>query len=277
MEVGYPEREKFFAQRFIRLITKLCLAQEVGAMGCYLLTTVVCQEDACRYRKPVTYYDTQLMPLLGCRSKSKFLRMKKSLVSAGWLHFQAGKKGVASKYWVLIPPEYSEVEDAPVCETEHDLAPYTEPNRGQIGGERGADEGQIRGGSGVDEGHSLPYSPFPIPSSPYPIGGEEENETEIAASMANEFWFRIPGSYRPPLQEVGLAFASKLRSLKAAGRDETEKIWATIRDPTRDPNDVRTLNQMWKFWEQCGIEEKKSASQRKQPDGHYTGLEAPVI
>lgn len=93
-----------------------------------------------------------------------------------------------------------------------------------------------------------------------------ESEIEkVAAEMATEFQFRIPGRSRPMLPDLRANFLAKLSWLKANGRTETEHIWRCIRDPTRDATEVTTINQMFKFWKRCGLEETTNAGSSKRP------------
>lgn len=97
------------------------------------------------------------------------------------------------------------------------------------------------------------------------VGREEEKEgrkecaqaeplEKVAAEMATDFQFNIPGRSRPMLDELRENFLAKLQWLKANGRDETDLIWKKIRDPARDKTQVTTINQMFKFWQYCGLE-----------------------
>lgn len=77
---------------------------------------------------------------------------------------------------------------------------------------------------------------------------------KVAAEMATEFQFRIPGRSKPMLDELRANFHAKLVWLQSQGRNETELIWQKIRDPSRDQTLVMTINQMFKFWQYCGLE-----------------------
>jgi len=164
---GYPQREKFFSQRFHRLMAKVVLAQDIGPIGYTVLSVIVSQEDSCRYRKAVTYYDSQLMPLVGCKSCSQLVKIRRKLVADGWLNFVPGKKGTPSTYWVTIPAVYEDAEDSGTGETDRDLSAGFTPPAEQIRSRSGADEEQIESRRGVDEEpkESIPY---PIPLNPIP-------------------------------------------------------------------------------------------------------------
>ena len=112
----YPGREPFFANRFIRLLVKSCVANEIGTNAFAMLTIVVMTEDASHYRRGITFYDGQLMPLLGINSKDTMYKVRKRAIEAGWLHFEPGYKGKASTYWVMIPEHAEHIDDCPTDE-----------------------------------------------------------------------------------------------------------------------------------------------------------------
>lgn len=114
----YPKREKYFANRFVRLLTKSAAAQELGPEVCWLLTVVAHQEDSKRYKRPVTYYNEQLMPLAGFGGRSRLVRARDKAVAAGWLHYEQGGKGAPGKYWVIVPNHCADLPDNPCDESD---------------------------------------------------------------------------------------------------------------------------------------------------------------
>jgi hypothetical protein len=103
----YPKRPPFFANKFCRLTGKICLAQELGSEAVLLLMHVALVEDAKSYRSAVTFFNEQLMPLIGVNSHKALIRERTKAVNAGWLHYEPGGKGFAGRYWVTIPDESS--------------------------------------------------------------------------------------------------------------------------------------------------------------------------
>jgi hypothetical protein len=95
---------------------KVCLANQIGPEACYLLTTVAMIEDAKSYRGAVTFFNEQLMPLVGCRSVDSLARFRSKCVEAGWLHYKPGGKGIPGTYWVVVPAEFERMDDVPVDE-----------------------------------------------------------------------------------------------------------------------------------------------------------------
>jgi hypothetical protein len=110
---AYPQRERFFSHRFTRLLTKVCVAQDLGAAGAWLLAVIAHQEDAAHYRRAVTFWDEQLAPLIGAKSPKTLRAVRDSAVKLGWLHYEPGSKGRVARYWVLIPPYAEGLDDAP--------------------------------------------------------------------------------------------------------------------------------------------------------------------
>ena len=80
----YPQRPRFFAQKVTRLLIKTCAAQEMGQAATLLVITVAATEDAARYRRAVTFYNDQLLPLLGLRKWDALDKARKSAIAAGW-------------------------------------------------------------------------------------------------------------------------------------------------------------------------------------------------
>jgi len=113
----YPARPKFFACRFCQLMTQACLANEIGPEACWLLTVVVNTEDAKHYSGPVTFFNEQLLPMVGLGSVDALARVRAKLVETGWLvYVRPHGRRAAGRYWVTIPGEYLGVDDAPTDE-----------------------------------------------------------------------------------------------------------------------------------------------------------------
>ncbi|MDY0171167.1 MAG: hypothetical protein RBS80_31800 [Thermoguttaceae bacterium] len=120
---AYPKRPKFFANKFVRLLTKAAVAQELGGPeACWLLAVIAHQEDSIHYSRPVTYYNEQLMPLCGFGGRSRLVAARDKAVKHGWLHYEAGGKGVPGTYWVKIPDQYRDVSDGPCDEGDDSIS-----------------------------------------------------------------------------------------------------------------------------------------------------------
>ena len=110
----YPKRPSHFAHKFVRRLAKSAAAQEIGPEACWLLTVIAHQEDAVHYRRAVTWYEGQLMPLVGLKCRRTLARVRDKAIEAGWLHYEPGRKGVAGVYWVLIPDHAEPFDDSPI-------------------------------------------------------------------------------------------------------------------------------------------------------------------
>jgi hypothetical protein len=115
--VNYPVRPPYFANAFVRLLTKKTVANELGPQAFTLLTIVAMTEDARRYTDPVTFYNEQLCPLVGLGSVDALDRVRAKCVAAGWLHYiPGGRRSGPGRYWVTVPDRYAETDDAPTDE-----------------------------------------------------------------------------------------------------------------------------------------------------------------
>ena len=110
---AYPQREPFFAVRFLKLLTRHNVAQQVGADGVCLLMAVVLLEDSNRYRRPIDFTDRELLDKLGVRSWETLKRIRQRVIAAGWLvHQSRREQRKPGRYWVQIPADYlQEMED----------------------------------------------------------------------------------------------------------------------------------------------------------------------
>lgn len=99
----YPARPKFFANKFCRLLTKSAAALTLGPEVCWLLTIIVMQEDAVQYKRPVNFWNEQLMTLCGFGSKKRLVTARDKAVKAGWLNYEQGDRLKPGVYWVANP------------------------------------------------------------------------------------------------------------------------------------------------------------------------------
>ena len=217
----YPQRPKFFANRFVRVMAKACLANEIGAQACWLLTVIALTEDAKGYRGPVTYFNEQLMPLVGCGSAETLSRVRAKAIEAGWLVYVPGGKGVAGQYWVATPERNRDWDDAPTDEKGTDLLPQicgsnpsatAEATQVKVGG-----EAKCNGGDKPSA--TAEHSSYSCPKDTYPPGGGVRAEPDEAPTPGPkpaeviDYWNSFPG----------------LTPVKAADsyRDRIIRQWAT--------------------------------------------------
>jgi hypothetical protein len=141
---AYPRRPRFFALRFVRLLTKKTIANELGPQAFTLLSVIAVTEDARGYTDPVTFYNNQLLPLVGLGSVSALDRVRGKCVEAGWLSYLPGGRRLGpGRYYVVIPDRHRETDDAPT--DEHDEADgLLRMGAEQTGNKPGANRGTNR-------------------------------------------------------------------------------------------------------------------------------------
>lgn len=110
----YPQRPAYFAHKFVRKLSKSAAAMEIGPEACWLLTVIAFQEDSCRYKRAVMFWDQGLAALVGLGSERTLSRCREKAVEAGWLHYEAGRRRVPGRYWVLIPEHAEVFDDSPI-------------------------------------------------------------------------------------------------------------------------------------------------------------------
>lgn len=100
----YPRnRSKHFAHKLVRLMLRTCAMQEIGQDGFSLVSAIAHTEDAKRYAAAVTYWNDQLIPILGMTSWGQLHRARKKAIAHGWLHYEPGCRGSVGRYWSLVP------------------------------------------------------------------------------------------------------------------------------------------------------------------------------
>ncbi len=169
------QRPPYFANRVLRLAIKTALAQHCGTEGLALLSVIAMTEDARRYRSPVTFWNEQLLPLVGFAKWERLDRTRQSLIDAGWLIYEPGGRHRPGRYRVTIPPDLEAVADVPVDEgliLDPPLDPPLDiPQRESRRVSTGGTTGVSRGGT---------FLPVPEPS-PIPKPEPENKGAAVAA------------------------------------------------------------------------------------------------
>lgn len=107
-----PERrQSFFGQQVIRLMTKTCLANDLGHAAFTLLAVISAQQDAARGR-PVTYWNQQLMSVTALRDERTLRKVRQACIASGWLTYQYRGKRKAGMYQVIIPARFADLNDS---------------------------------------------------------------------------------------------------------------------------------------------------------------------
>ena len=102
----YPKRKPYFANLIVRLMAKSGAAQEITPAGVWLVTVIVNQEDANRYRGPVTYFNGQLAPMIGVATWRRLAKVRALAIEAGWLAYEGEPQGhTPGKYFATIPKD----------------------------------------------------------------------------------------------------------------------------------------------------------------------------
>jgi len=108
----YQKRDPFFANRYIRLMTKSAAGMEITAEGIALCSIIVMQEDTNRYSGPVNFWNSQLCAILGIPGdENRFRRIREKCVREKWIHYTAGAKSKAARYFATIPEHLSTWSD----------------------------------------------------------------------------------------------------------------------------------------------------------------------
>ncbi len=126
-------RPPFFANRFLRLLIKTAAAQELGTDCLALLCVIVMTEDARRYRGPVTFWNNQLLPLVGFSKWERLDKARRTSIDAGWLVYEPGGRHKSGRYRVTIPTELQDVEDAAVDEGQYPSTGYLAGDQESLG------------------------------------------------------------------------------------------------------------------------------------------------
>lgn len=231
----YPTRPRFFAQRFIRLMTKTAAAQTIGSEAMLLCCVVACQEDAKRYSDAVTYYNEQLMPLLGFGGRTRLVNARQRAVDGGWLHYEPGGKGFPGRYWVTVPehldclPDGGCDEELPVLKQDGKRAgkKITRPKTGR---QPGANQ----------DGKPAPYQPSPNPSP-------KEVASLFPVVTFDEFWKAYPPRNGKKLEKAKAAKAfAKINPAEHASVIQAVRNLAASGQHPKDA--FRFLAGNWREW-----------------------------
>ena len=207
-DTTYPKRPKFYAHRVCRYLTKTCAAQEIGHIAFTLVVTIAHQEDAKRYTGPVTFYNEQLMPVIGVRKWEALDNARNRAVNAGWLVYVPGRNGwhEPGRYWVTIPAGLDDLQDGSCDESSYPVphAPYPAKGDGQGDGQ-GYGDGDGRGYGGGELSSLFPKNPSPAPN------GRKRPGEGMDFSDFQETWNNTPGVRKCMAANKGRVGAFKAR------------------------------------------------------------------
>jgi hypothetical protein len=274
LNTNYPKRPAFFSHKFCRLLFKACVANDIGPDGCWLLTVIAHTEDAKGYRGAVSFFNMQLAPLVGLGSVDALDRVRRKAIEAGWLHYSPGAKGVAGKYWVTIPEQFTDVDDAPSDENAADYAPgYLRENADESRRKEGVDSDtsaktrtKAEGMCGTNREESAEHSSLFLPlslfaadaapatgSEPATKAEPESADTPEARPAAKPSKPKATPTPKKPRERNPLFDAvAEVCGLDAATAGSLiGKVAAALAaaEPVYTPDDVRAFGR--RFWELC--------------------------
>lgn len=192
----YPKREQFFAHKAMRLMIRTCLMNEIGHAAFSLLSVIALTEDCARYRRPVTWYDEQLIPVAGFKTYKTLKTARDKAVKSGWLHYEHGAKSVPGRYWIIIPAHAQNIEDTemgfvrehfPPADQDNFPCPTGKGNGNHNGSETVSTTEDEWEGERKRNGIALIPNPNPVPD-PNPHEGESAEISQmqnLIDSLAN--------------------------------------------------------------------------------------------
>ena len=241
----YPaNRPKFWAMQYIRAMTKTCAANEVGSLGAFLCSVIATTEDASGYRRAVTYWDGQLLPITGAKNEKAMALARTNCVKAGWLHYEPGAKARPGKYWTTMPLHAVGIDDHPTDEGEQ-----TGSQTDHIGNESGSQTERIGNESGMNRDQKRnelgsqteqtgiakvkireAFLPIPIPIPIQSVTREEESGDDLTfltppSKPFNRFWDALPDGMKSGQVSCVKAFPDAIYAIMAShGIEEADAI-----------------------------------------------------
>lgn len=140
-----PKRNSFFAHRLVRLLYKTCAVHDIGEHAFLLVVLIAHTEDAIRYSKPVSFWNSQLDSVLGFKSPKQLNQARHRAIQAGWLHYERKGDRQPGLYWTDIPSRFEALSDAPI---ENECFPNSEheaENKNEMHSENGTRSGTQSG------------------------------------------------------------------------------------------------------------------------------------
>jgi hypothetical protein len=148
-EFAYPKnRPSYFGFKVIRLMAKVRAADQIGTSGLAMVSVIAMQEDACGYKRAVSFWNEPLMLDLGMRARNTFNRTREACIEAGWLKYKSGGTRKVGYYYVSIPDEFLDEKDSAIDER---LSSNFERNEELMRDQSGTNKGLIRDQCGTNE------------------------------------------------------------------------------------------------------------------------------
>lgn len=189
---SYPKRPSHFAHKFVRLIMRQCVANELGPDVAFLLVTIAHTEDAKRYASAVTWFNEQLMAVVGARGVKALIKTRQRAVDAGWLHYAPGAKGKPGKYWVTIPNGLESIRDEACDHNEEEFSPvsYVQNDTESAGKVTQKVQGKCHDKcreSGTESANHSSLVPFPSPKPNNPAPAERGSGQRAATKEDHKY------------------------------------------------------------------------------------------
>ena len=133
-------------------MAKVRAADQIGTSGLAMVSVIAMQEDACGYKRAVSFWNEPLMLDLGMRARNTFNRTREACIEAGWLKYKSGGTRKVGYYYVSIPDEFLDEKDSAVDErlssnferNEELMRDQCETNKGLIRDQCGSNEELMR-------------------------------------------------------------------------------------------------------------------------------------
>jgi hypothetical protein len=272
------------ANRVCRLLAKQTEANESSAAVCWFITVIVMTEDARGYTGPVTFYNSQLMPLVGCHSMDALERLRASVMKSGWLEYTPGFNRRPAKYRVKIPEALADIDDGPSDEGAQSPAdPLDKPRsnhrknaevpavldtgkprsnhrkNAEVPAERTAARSAARTAA-------PPTFPFPCPKEEPPYPPQSRGEESVFDSLADVCGLdpTVKSAKRTLTRKAAELANAKPPYTAAEVREFGKRFW-DLCPYARDKRERPTPNEVAKSIGLLRAKKKREAARRQQP------------
>lgn len=103
---AYERHDIQFAMRYMGLLFNGGMNSSLGIDTVAILSMVVAFEDENRFTKPVEYFDSEVMQMLGLK-QNELKKARQKAIDEGWLNFESrSENNLPSLYWVTAPESH---------------------------------------------------------------------------------------------------------------------------------------------------------------------------